>query len=211
MGEEPPALQVDPPADAPARGIPGILACKGLPSVKLAVVLVLQGYHAVWSQGGTVLECIQDTKAILAPWFIPTAVVVSFIVLSILIAVALMVWLRMTVQLRRKWQREQELMKNRLKGVPNGGPASIVVTDVESYSGAAWKSGPLLVTADPNGTAGLHKLVVCLYEEGVGPHPQRHLDYHLHCRSISADGSLPTNKRTLLAVFREYLVPCVPR
>jgi len=53
----------------------------------------------------------------------------------LLAAVALVVWLQMTVHLRRKWQREKELSRNRLKGVPTRGIVSIVVTDVEMYSG----------------------------------------------------------------------------
>jgi hypothetical protein len=53
----------------------------------------------------------------------------------LLAAVALLMWLKLTVQLRRRWLREKELQKNRLRGVPAEGSASIVVTDVESYSG----------------------------------------------------------------------------
>eukprot|EP00878_Enallax_costatus_P034977 GHUV01038930.1.p1 GENE.GHUV01038930.1~~GHUV01038930.1.p1 ORF type:complete len:265 (+),score=38.87 GHUV01038930.1:1390-2184(+) len=96
----------------------------------------LGGYQAIWSHNKTVLKCVLDTHNVLAPWFIPTAVITTFIGICLLGAVALLVWLKVTVQLRLKWQRERDLLKYRQKGVPNGGPATIVVTDVESYSGA---------------------------------------------------------------------------
>lgn len=96
----------------------------------------MQDYNAIWSQNNTVLACVHTTSTVLPPWLIPLAVVFSFLLVTLMTAAALVVWLRVKVLLRRRWQREKELLKNRLKGVPNGGPASIVVTDVESYSGA---------------------------------------------------------------------------
>eukprot|EP00878_Enallax_costatus_P040647 GHUV01046981.1.p1 GENE.GHUV01046981.1~~GHUV01046981.1.p1 ORF type:complete len:142 (+),score=21.19 GHUV01046981.1:273-698(+) len=75
--------------------------------------------------------------------------------LMLLLVVGLVVWLRVTVQLRRKWQREKELMKNRLKGVPNGGPASIVVTDVESYSELMQQYGAVTTRA-----MGIHNAIL---------------------------------------------------
>jgi hypothetical protein len=55
----------------------------------------------------------------------------------LLAAVALLVWMRMAVALRPRWRREKELHEHRKKGVPCGGPATIVVTDIEAYSGGA--------------------------------------------------------------------------
>lgn len=98
-------------------------------------VAVLQGYHDVWSNDHTTLSCKLDTPSKMPEWVMPIAVVLSVTGFMLLAAVALMVWLRMTVSLRKRWQRDKELMRSRLKGVPNGGPASIVVTDVEGYSG----------------------------------------------------------------------------
>lgn len=95
----------------------------------------LQGHHAVWSANNTILDCEPDASDLLPAWVIPIAVVVCLSGILLLVAVGLLVWLKLTVQLRRKWQREKELNTNRLKGVPNGGTAAIVVTDVEKYSG----------------------------------------------------------------------------
>lgn len=100
-----------------------------------ALVGCLQGFHAVWSANNTVLVCKPDATDDLPPWVIPIAVVVCLTGILLLAAVGLLVWLKLTVQLRRKWLRDKELNNNRLKGVPNGGSAAIVVTDVEKYSG----------------------------------------------------------------------------
>lgn len=106
-------------------------------SSKVASVDVsVQGYQAVWSNNSTVLKCEPSQGSVLAPWFIPTAVIATVIGICLLGAVGLLVWLRVTILLRWKWQRERDLLKYRQKGVPNGGPATIVVTDVEGYSGA---------------------------------------------------------------------------
>lgn len=56
-------------------------------------------------------------------------------------AVGLLVWLRVVVQLSPRWRREKELQQHRKQGMPCGGPATIVVTDIERYSGdwaSAW-------------------------------------------------------------------------
>ncbi len=60
----------------------------------------------------------------------------------LLAAAGLLVWLRMAVQLRPRWQREKELNENRKKGMPVGGPATIVVTDIEKYSGMSCRALP---------------------------------------------------------------------
>lgn len=93
-----------------------------------------QGYHEVWSNNRTVLSCEHDVYA-LPSWVVPLAATLFAAGCLLLAAVALLVWLKLTVQLRRRWLREKELQKNRLRGVPAEGSASIVVTDVESYSG----------------------------------------------------------------------------
>eukprot|EP00775_Hariotina_reticulata_P005596 gene5596-5834_t len=93
----------------------------------------LGGYHEVWSNNPTSLSCEPDVYA-LPSWVVPLAAILFAAGCLLLAAVGLLVWLKFTVQLRRRWLREKELHKNRLKGVPAEGSASIVVTDVESYS-----------------------------------------------------------------------------
>eukprot|EP00775_Hariotina_reticulata_P005600 gene5600-5838_t len=93
----------------------------------------LGGYHDVWSNNNTSLSCEPDVHA-LPSWVVPLAATLFAAGCLLLAAVGLLVWLKFTVQLRRRWLREKELHKNRLRGVPAQGSASIVVTDVESYS-----------------------------------------------------------------------------
>jgi hypothetical protein len=94
----------------------------------------LQGFRAVWLNNGTKLTCVAAPDAPPA-WVTPVTALLCIIGVLLLAGVALFVWLRMTVQLRPRWQREKELVENRKKGVPSGGPATIVVTDIERYSG----------------------------------------------------------------------------
>lgn len=69
------------------------------------------------------------------PFVVPLSAALTTTFVLLLAATSLIVWMKLTVQLRRKWQREKELKSNRLKGVPRGGPVAIVVTDVQGYSG----------------------------------------------------------------------------
>lgn len=95
---------------------------------------MLQGFTEVWSDAHTVLTC-EPAANTMPAWVIPTAATVTTIGIIFLAIVALLAWYRIAVQLRRRWQREKEVLLCRQKGVPNGGQASIVVTDVEGYSG----------------------------------------------------------------------------
>jgi hypothetical protein len=101
----------------------------------------VQGYHAVWRRNNTLLYCEPDSNPSNS---VAIAIAVSLIGgLLLLAAMALWVWLRMTLQLRPRWQRDKELKEHRKKGVPCGGPATIVVTDIECYSGGR-VSAPLV-------------------------------------------------------------------
>jgi len=100
--------------------------------------LTWQGYSVEWTDNGTVLAChtpSAEKKSREPPWAKPIAAGVSSASFTAMVGIALMVRLKMTGQLRRKWQREKELDKNRQKGVPTEGLVTIVVTDVERYSG----------------------------------------------------------------------------
>jgi hypothetical protein len=94
----------------------------------------LQGFRAAWLSNGTKLTCIAAPGAAPA-WVTPVTALLCIVGVLLLAGVALFVWLRMTVQLRPRWQREKELVENRKKGVPSGGPATIVVTDIAGFSG----------------------------------------------------------------------------
>lgn len=94
--------------------------------------MLLQGYAPSWSQNNTLLTCTPKSFAL--PVGTITAIVSGVAGLLLLAAVGLLVWLRLVVQLRPKWQREKELLANRRKGVPCGAPATIVVTDIEDFS-----------------------------------------------------------------------------
>lgn len=95
----------------------------------------VQGYREVWLNNNTLLTCQSSGQSAIPSWVIPVSVVLSVAALLMLVAMLLFIWLRMTVQLRPRWQREKELIENRKKGMPSGGPATIVVTDIECYSG----------------------------------------------------------------------------
>jgi hypothetical protein len=107
------------------------------------LVACLQGYTAEWSQNGTQLTCTPKKTSLSSTAIM--AIAASAAGALLLAAVALLVWLRLTVQLRPRWQREKELLANRKKGVPCDAPASIVVTDIEHYS-ALMKINPQLTT-----------------------------------------------------------------
>eukprot|EP00775_Hariotina_reticulata_P011161 gene11161-11311_t len=96
----------------------------------------LKGFHEIWDKNTTALACIPDTST--APeWLTALIATLSVFGFLLLMAAALLVWFRMAVQLRNKWHREKELNRHRQLGVPQGGLATIVVTDVEQYSDLA--------------------------------------------------------------------------
>ncbi|WIA12661.1 hypothetical protein OEZ85_006309 [Tetradesmus obliquus] len=102
----------------------------------------LEGFRAVWLSNGTRLTC-EAMPGTAAAWVTPVTALLCVIGVALLAAVGLFVWLRMTVQLRPRWQREKELAENRKKGVPSGGPATIVVTDIECFSELMTINAPL--------------------------------------------------------------------
>lgn len=79
--------------------------------------------------------CLPKDSASLADRVVPIAVVLSVVGAMLVAVAALLVWFRLAVQIKTKWQREQELTKHRQLGVPSSGLATIVVTDIEQYSG----------------------------------------------------------------------------
>eukprot|EP00775_Hariotina_reticulata_P007249 gene7249-7462_t len=80
------------------------------------------------------MSCERDAVEQIPSWGVPLIAGLSVLGVLLLAAAALMVWFRMAVQLKNKWQRNKELDKHRQLGVPKQGLVSIVVTDVESYS-----------------------------------------------------------------------------
>eukprot|EP00775_Hariotina_reticulata_P013223 gene13223-13354_t len=106
----------------------------------------LGGYHETWTNNHTVLVCESDKPNQLPAWVVPlAAILVAVLILAA--AVALLLWVKMTARLRRKWQRDKELQKSRLKGIPKDCLASIVVTDVEHYSDLMQRDASLCMRA----------------------------------------------------------------
>jgi hypothetical protein len=102
--------------------------------MSVLLALCLQGFQESWDKNTTSLACIPDTAK--APEWLPSLIAaLSVFGCLLLVVAALLVWFRMAVQLRNKWHREKELNRHRQLGVPQGCLASIVVTDVEHYSG----------------------------------------------------------------------------
>jgi hypothetical protein len=95
------------------------------------LVPVLQGFEPSWSSNNTVLTCVPAAPIPGPSWAVALIVATCVSGAMLLCAVGLLVWLRMTVQLRPRWQREKELAEARRRGMPAGGPATIVVTDIE--------------------------------------------------------------------------------
>lgn len=97
--------------------------------------LYAQGYVAVWSQNDTSMSCEPVGTPYPPAWLKAMALTLTIVGIPTVSTLGALFWYKTRVQLRRRWQRERELMKHRAKGVPSGGPATIVVTDVEGYSG----------------------------------------------------------------------------
>jgi hypothetical protein len=105
-----------------------------------------QGFVEVWREDGTLLTCEPEAAPSQPPWVSSLIEAMSVSGAMLLAAVALLVWMRMAVALRPRWRREKELNEHRKKGVPCGGPATIVVTDIQAYSGATACCGLRVVT-----------------------------------------------------------------
>ncbi len=107
----------------------------------------LAGYREVWSRNDTHLQCeLVPRSAALPAW--AYVFVALGVVLALLAAAIALVGSRW-VLFRSRWAREMELKRKRAKGLPkSGGAVSIVVTDIEGYSGArlggdrVWVFGP---------------------------------------------------------------------
>jgi hypothetical protein len=135
----------------------------------------------VWREGGTLLSCEPELPPRQPPWVQSLIEAMSVSGAMLLAAVALLVWMRMAVALRPRWRREKELNEHRKRGVPCGGPASIVVTDIEAYSGEARHCG-----AD---------LCVLVLKRGG--------------RLLSAAPIMSNHKRPVASAHYQFLVLCV--
>jgi hypothetical protein len=95
----------------------------------------LPGFNERWSRNRTLLTCEPIPKsAVLPAWM---WVLVALGVVLALLAGAIALLGSRWVLFRSRWAREMELKRKRARGPPkSGGPVSIVVTDIEGYSGA---------------------------------------------------------------------------
>ncbi|WIA42187.1 hypothetical protein OEZ86_009450 [Tetradesmus obliquus] len=105
------------------------------------------GFVEVWCQGGTQLTCEPESPPSQPPWVRSLIEAVAASGAMLLAAAALLVWMRLAVALRPRWRREKELAEARRRGVPCGGPATIVVTDIEAYSELMAANAPLTTKA----------------------------------------------------------------
>jgi hypothetical protein len=94
----------------------------------------LSGFREVWTRNGTHLACEANPKSQpLPPW--AWVFVALGAVLAVLAAAILSLGSRL-VLFRTRWAREMELKRKRARGSPKGGGTiSVVVTDIEGYSG----------------------------------------------------------------------------
>eukprot|EP00775_Hariotina_reticulata_P011159 gene11159-11309_t len=115
----------------------------------------LAGYKEEWQVNQTVLVCVPETPKRLPDWVVPVAVAMSVVGMFLVVAAALLVWFRMALRLRSKWQRERELAEHRQRGLPQGCQATIVVTDVEQYSELSRLDGGLTMQV-----LGLHNAIL---------------------------------------------------
>eukprot|EP00775_Hariotina_reticulata_P010840 gene10840-10996_t len=115
----------------------------------------LTGFQPVWNSNGTVLTCEADPAKSVPGWVVPFSATMFACVMLLVLAAVLLLWFKFAVQLKRKWQREKELKLHRQQGVPIGGPATIVVTDVEQFSDLTRLDGTLTMRA-----LGLHNMIL---------------------------------------------------
>lgn len=103
----------------------------------------LEGFVAEWTRGDTHLTCKPARSGAVPPW---TWAVVALGAVGLLLAGALLCVGSRWVLFKSRWLREAELRRKRAKGLPRAGAQfSVVVTDIEGYSGAhrlAWLPGP---------------------------------------------------------------------
>ncbi|KAF8059749.1 CSN6 [Scenedesmus sp. PABB004] len=116
----------------------------------------LTGFDELWLQDGTLLVCLPQPPPPARPPWLAGVIEAAAVAGSLLLAsAALLAWLRTAVALRPRWRREQELAAHRAAGMPAGGPASLVVTDIESYSELMASNAPLATKA-----LGIHNAVL---------------------------------------------------
>jgi hypothetical protein len=91
----------------------------------------LEGHKAVWSRDGTVMRCEYTRTLSASMW-----VLVGLGAAIALLALSLLLLSRRLLLFRSRWLREAELKRKRRLGVPkDGANVSIVITDIEAYSG----------------------------------------------------------------------------
>jgi hypothetical protein len=102
----------------------------------------LPGFYERWSNNDTQLTCEAVARGAMLPAW--TWVLVALGVVLALLAGAIALLGSRWVLFRSRWAREMELKRKRARGPPkSGGPVSVVVTDIEGYSGGAgrWQGG----------------------------------------------------------------------
>jgi hypothetical protein len=93
----------------------------------------LAGYQETWTRNRTRLSCDAARAAPLPPW---TWVLVALGAVLALLAVSIAMLGSRLLLFRSRWAREIELKRKRARGPPKGGGViSVVVTDIEGYSG----------------------------------------------------------------------------
>jgi hypothetical protein len=110
----------------------------------------LHGYREQWGEGGTVLVCVPD-RSLLEPW---AWVLVALGGVLFLFMCALVLVASRWVLFRSRWLRDADLRRKRARwgSLKPGARLSVVVTDVEGYSGeggARWVSGVRRLAAQP--------------------------------------------------------------
>jgi len=75
-----------------------------------------QGYHSTWAKDHDRMTCEKDAAEQMPSWGVPLIAGLSVLGVLLLAAAALLVWFRMAVQLKNKWQRDKELNRHRQLG-----------------------------------------------------------------------------------------------
>jgi hypothetical protein len=93
----------------------------------------MHGWKDAWSADGTVLACVPD-RQLLEPW---AWVLVALAGVLFLLCAALLLVASRWVLFRSRWVREAELRRKRARwgSLKAGARLSVVVTDIEGYSG----------------------------------------------------------------------------
>jgi hypothetical protein len=121
----------------PGEGVAGDRWQLGLDYFQFRGCSCLAGSTPQWSRGGTRLQCVPAAGIPAWGWVL----VAVAAMLTVLGAAALALGSRWEL-MRSRWLREAELKRKRAEGMPAGGARlTVVVTDVEGYSGGGLGTG----------------------------------------------------------------------